>query len=391
MRPSASLFLLILSGVPHALAARWALGHFALLRERRRVVWLVTALLATAPAAGRFLQWFFDSRTLATLTALALVETFALMMTLFPLGFVMVLTRVLDRLFPERPRADDEPTKLSRRDAIERLAGAGAFGAATVALGWGSLRGRHDFTTEEVVVKIPGWPRALEGYTIAQVSDIHVGVFTTDRELDEGFEVVRRVKPDLVVATGDLVDFVAEKVDFLTARLLAVGARDGACAILGNHDHYAGPEDVADRVRRSGVRLLVNEGLHLRAGDGGGFALLGVDDLQGRRRGAPGFRGPDLAAALASVRPDRPRILLAHQPQFFREAAGRVALQLSGHTHGGQINPGVTPAKLLLRYVAGRYVEEGSTLWVNRGYGVVGPPSRIGAPPEITKIVLVSG
>jgi uncharacterized protein len=85
-----------------------------------------------------------------------------------------------------------------------------------------------------------------------------------------------------------------------------------------------------------------------------------------------------------------PRILLAHQPSYFREAAGRVALQLSGHTHGGQINPGFRPADLLMEFVHGRYEREGSTVWVNRGFGVAGPPSRVGAPPEITKIVIVS-
>ena len=85
-----------------------------------------------------------------------------------------------------------------------------------------------------------------------------------------------------------------------------------------------------------------------------------------------------------------PRILLAHQPNYIRESAGQVALQLSGHTHGGQINPGFHPAALFLPYVAGRFEVGGTTLYVNRGFGVVGPPARIGAPPEVTKVVLVS-
>jgi predicted MPP superfamily phosphohydrolase len=131
----------------------------------------------------------------------------------------------------------------------------------------------------------------------------------------------------------------------------------------------------------------VNEGRMIRPGDGGGFALLGVDDLWAARSGGA---GPDLARAIASVRPDAARVLLAHQPNFFPFARGKVGLQLSGHTHGGQINPGFRPADWIMRYVAGRYEDSGTTMWVNRGFGVAGPPSRVGSPPEVTKVVLVS-
>jgi predicted MPP superfamily phosphohydrolase len=279
---------------------------------------------------------------------------------------------------------------IGRRQAIEQVAGVSLFGATTAALGWGMVRGRHSFQVEEVVVRVKDWPRALDGYTIAQVSDVHMGAFVGDRELDEGFELVSRVRPDLMVATGDLVDFDATTIGPLLERMARVNARDGAFAILGNHDHYAGAAEVVRRIQGSQVRLLSNESVHLRSGDGGGFALLGVDDLHGRTGRSPGFGGPDLPAALRGVAPELPRILLAHQPNYIRESAGRVALQLSGHTHGGQINPGFRPADLIMEFVSGRYERQGSTLWVNRGFGVAGPPSRVGAPPEVTKIVIVA-
>ena len=119
----------------------------------------------------------------------------------------------------------------------------------------------------------------------------------------------------------------------------------------------------------------------------GRFALLGVDDISARHHHRA---GPQLDRALAMVPRNVPRILLSHQPQTVDEWAGQVALQLSGHTHGGQINPGFRPADLFFRYVAGLYEVGGTTLYVNRGFGTVGPPSRIGAPPEITRIVLVA-
>lgn len=385
MRLAPTLFFLFAAAVPNAMLARWVLARFRV--ERHRVI-VAAVALTVLPTLSRIALWLWPSSTLTAVLAVALLEVLAAWLTIVPLAAAVIAGRASSG---PALGGDGAGALLGRRDAIERITGGAAFGAANLALGWGAVRGRHAFAIEEIVVRVPDWPRALDGYVIAQVSDIHVGTFVGDRELDEGFELVKRVRPDLVVATGDLVDFLADRVSPLLVRLLAVSARDGACAILGNHDHYAGPADVAARVRASGVRLLSNEGVHLRAGDGGGFALLGVDDYQGRRSKVPGFRGPDLGAAIATVRPGLPRVLLAHQPTFFRESAGRVALQLSGHTHGGQINPGLRPAALVLPYVEGRYVEQGSTLWVNRGFGVVGPPARIGAPPEVTKIVVVAG
>jgi predicted MPP superfamily phosphohydrolase len=280
---------------------------------------------------------------------------------------------------------DGEP--VTRRVAIERVAGLTVLGASAGALAWGSVFGRHEFQVEEVVVRLPGLPKSLEGYTIAQVSDIHAGLFVGERELEEGFAKVRGLKPDLVVATGDLLDFDARFGPWLARRLADVRGRDGVFAILGNHDYYADFRQVVPAMRAAGVGLLINEGRTIRAADAGGFSLLGVDDLWARRSGGS---GPDLDRALSMVRPDAPRVLLAHQPSYFTAARGKVDLQLSGHTHGGQINPGFRPADLIMHYVAGRYDEAGSTLWVNRGFGVAGPPSRIGAPPEVTKVVLVS-
>ena len=371
-------FSLLLSGSVHVVAAGWLRRSYPKLSKR--LVYGLAAFFTVFPSLMRAWVVAAPSRFVVIMVAISIVEVFAVFFALIPTAIVSLLARFA----PKKKQPDG--TLVDRRQAISRIAGTTAFGAAAVTLGWGATRGRHGFTIEEVVVKIPNWPKALEGYTIAQISDVHVGAFTGERELAEGLELIRRVKPDLVVATGDLVDHESVDADAIAAMLAAVNARDGAYAIVGNHDHYAGPADVARRFAAAKVRLLVNEGITIRDA----FALLGVDDMNGRLRAQPGFAGPDLAKAINMVRPDLPRILLAHQPKYFREARGRVALQLSGHTHGGQINPGFTPAKIFMPYVSGRYVEEESTLWVNRGFGVVGPPARIGAPPEITRIVIVS-
>ncbi len=380
-----------MSGSVHALAAAWLLSVFPWARKRRRLVIQITAALSLVLAILRVISWFVETQLVRVLLVGALTELAAVALSLIPLGIAMLVLRGGARIAVAAKKESKPEEIVTRREAIERVAGVTIFGGMSLALGWGIVRGRHAFALEEVVIRVKGWPRVLDGYTIVQVSDVHVGAFVGERELDEGFELVRIAKPDLVVATGDLVDFRHEAIGPLTKRLLDVPARDGAYAILGNHDHYAGAVDVADGLAAANLPLLQNRHVHLRKDDGGGFALLGVDDYMGFDRIEPGYEGPDLAAALRDVRPDLPRILLAHQPRFFDEAAGHVALQLSGHTHGGQINPGLSPARAIMRYVAGRYEKGGSTLYVNRGFGVTGPPSRVGAPPEISKIVIVSG
>jgi uncharacterized protein len=391
------LVFLLISGVAHLLAARWLLSTFArpVSPQRRRLVLGAALVLSLLLATMRIVASFHETRVTRALLAGAMIELGTVFIALLPVALMTLglrsLFAIAGRLRRDKPATlAPEPTAISRRQAIERVVGVSVFGTTATALGWGIVRGRHAFALEELEVRVKGWPRALDGYVIAQISDIHVGAFVGERELDEGFELVTRIRPDLLVATGDLVDFESRSIGLLAQRLLRIQARDGACAILGNHDHYAGAADVARLLRATGVRVLSNESVHLREGDGGGFALLGVDDLHGRSARTPGFPGPDLSEALRGVDPELPRILLAHQPKYLHESSGRVALQLSGHTHGGQINPGFRPADLIMEYVAGRYERAGTTLYVNRGFGVAGPPARVGAPPEVTKIVIVS-
>jgi predicted MPP superfamily phosphohydrolase len=261
---------------------------------------------------------------------------------------------------------------------------------------YGALKGRHDYGIEELAVKIPGLGRGFDGFSIVQLSDVHIGAFVGDAELRIAEELIRRARPDLVVLTGDLLDNDARLAEQLGrfVRRVAPLARHGAVAIAGNHDYFAGVEQVEGAIVAAGGRMLRNDAL-LVGDAGAGFTLLGVDDVWARRQGG----GPDLDRALRGlprlsgrVAPalDLPRVLLCHNPSFFAEAAGHVALQPSGHTHGGQVNLGIRPADYLLPggWVAGRYDLNGSALYVNRGFGTVGPPARLGAPPEVTRLVL---
>lgn len=370
-----------------AILYRWATRTFPALARRRRTVALALGgliggqLLMRAVVSHLHFGHLFETALIVVLMTLGFAA--------LPIGVLHVLVALQQRVFRKRsaPVAAPPEGAMTRRQVVEAVGGAAFIGATGSMLGWGAVRGRHAFEVVDLPVRIAGLPRALDGYTIAQISDIHTGTYVGERELDEGLARVRSLRPDLIVVTGDLVDFDPAYAPLIARKLGELTARDGVHACLGNHDYYTGVDTVLATLRAAGVSVLVNEGRVIRARDGGGFALLGADDRWSTRYGRSGAR---LDPALAMVPDSAPRILLSHQPDTVDHWPGKVALQLSGHTHGGQINPGFRPADLILPYVAGLYRVGGTVLYVNRGFGTVGPPSRVGAPPEVTRIVLVS-
>jgi predicted MPP superfamily phosphohydrolase len=290
------------------------------------------------------------------------------------------------------PPAPELAPTLTRRELLSRSYVGLALGTGASTSLYGLTLGRHDYVLEQVPIPLRNLPRALDGYTIAQLSDVHVGSFVGEHELEAAIDLVRRARPDVIVMTGDLIDHdprFAPLLGRFTRRLVELGVRDGVVAIPGNHDYYAGIDEVLATLRAAGADVLRNDGRVI--GDrGGSFALLGVDDVWAARGGDG--RGADLDAALAQVPPDLARVLLCHNPEYFPEAAPRVDLQLSGHTHGGQVNFIVRPADLVLRhgYIRGHYLRGDSQIYVNRGFGTAGPPARVGSPPEVSRIVLTS-
>jgi predicted MPP superfamily phosphohydrolase len=372
---------------------RWAVDSFPAVRRLRKPAAAATVALVVAPPALRWvvMNWHIGGTLLSAL----LVVSVSIAIAGLPIGAMRLAAWVVARAGTRRERGEPvgagaagPGAAMTRRQLAEAAGGVALLGATGSMLAWGAVRGRHAFELTELPVRIAGLPRALDGYVIAQISDIHAGLYVGERDLDEGLALVRKARPDLVVATGDIVDFDERYASLVARRLGDLAARDGVKAILGNHDYYAGAAGVAQTLRAAGVDVLVDEGRVLRAGDGG-FALLGVDDLSGARHRRQSQR-PELERAIAMVPPELPRILLSHQPQSVDMWAGQVALQLSGHTHGGQINPGFRPVALFAEYVSGEYSVGGTTLYVNRGFGTVGPPARVGAPPEVTRIVLVA-
>ena len=252
--------------------------------------------------------------------------------------------------------------------------------------GWGLVLGLGAPLLRRIEKEIANLPRALDGFRIVQVSDVHIGPLLGRRFAESLVERVNALEPDLVAVTGDLVDGNVDQLAGDVEPLRGLASRHGTYFVTGNHDYFSKVDPWVDKVKELGFRVLRNERVTIGAADAA-IDLAGVDDRLARHFG--GDQGEDLGRALEGRDPERPLILLAHNPNVFDEAAeAGVDLQLSGHTHGGQIWPFAAFVRLATRYVAGEYTRGRSTLYVSRGTGFWGPPMRLFQPAEITEITL---
>ncbi len=260
--------------------------------------------------------------------------------------------------------------------------------------GWGYTFGQRALTVRRLTVRIPRLPAALHGLRVVQLSDIHVGTNMTPQQLAHFVDRANALAPDLICITGDIADHAGSDLELYFPILARLRARLGVVAILGNHDHYAGAQRVSAALARHTLfHVLRDQVLELRVG-AGRLWVLGLDD-RGRdwARGLPAV--PQLAAMVREIPSGDPKILLAHRPDVFPQAAELgIELVLSGHTHGGQLAlPGLrgrplSLARFITRYDRGLFREGGSTLYVNCGLGVTGQRIRLFTPREITVLEL---
>lgn len=261
--------------------------------------------------------------------------------------------------------------------------------AAFVVTGVGFLNARRTARIVDIDIPIASLPAALEGFTIAQISDIHVGPTIREPYVSAIVAAVNRLQPDLVAVTGDLVDGRVTDLAPHVAPLADLRSAYGTFFVTGNHEYYSGAQPWIDELRRLGLTVLLDEHVVLRRGDAS-IVVAGVTDFSAAHFIASHRSDP--AQALSGAPAEAAvKLLLAHQPRSApaAEAAG-FDLQLSGHTHGGQFLPWTFFVKLQQPFVAG--LRRLGRLWVytSRGTGYWGPPKRFGAPSEITRIRLVA-
>lgn len=311
--------------------------------------------------------------------------------------------------------AQQQPSSPARRIFLEKsikTAGYALASAPVLALGADAVYTLYDFQVHRINIPIADLPRQFEGLTIAQLSDLHAGSFFSEQPMQEARRITESLKPDMVIITGDWVNWKADELPIILPEIheMSLNAGKGSFAplgvwgCLGNHDHYVGGDshqELLDAVRAAGVNLLVNQNTTF-AIDGAALQLAAIDNVGLRQRYG------DLNKALDGLSAEHPTILMAHDPTFWDKsvhgkssvlASGdelMIDAMFAGHTHGGQMGVQMfgmelSPASLMYRQCAGLYKSELGTqqhLYVNRGIGTTGIPVRIGIPPEITLLTL---
>jgi predicted MPP superfamily phosphohydrolase len=276
-------------------------------------------------------------------------------------------------------------------DASATSAAMWSYGAGLVVCFWGVVVRRWWFVVEHVDVSVENLPSALEGFRIAQLSDLHIGAYTPPAWGERWARAVNEARADLVVVTGDMVTSGVAFHDAIAAIIGSLRARHGVFVSMGNHDYFGEGEPLVSLIDATGTaRVLRNEGLTIEHDDGTGQSarlfLAAIDDVWTRR--------DDLARALSERPEGIPTVLLAHDPERFRPAAKQgVDLVLSGHTHGGQVGvPFLAKrfnlSKIAHHYTLGTYRRGKSTLHVHPGLGVTGPPIRLGVAPAVVILTL---
>lgn len=274
----------------------------------------------------------------------------------------------------------------SRRNLLRQLTALAAVGSASNAF----ARDRKPrVLIERVEILVPGLPPALDGFRIAQLSDLHLEPFTTEEDILQSVQMCNTLKPDLVALTGDFVTHTARPAPKVAEILSQLEAPHGVYASLGNHDFQSGAPEVIQALTERRIPVLRNEIRRIRT-EKGTLVLGGFDSRY--------VNEPDVRKTLQDWKQNQPLVLMMHEPDAADAiaAAGVKALQISGHTHGGQLvfrgkEPmGLRRAKFGKKYLAGRYEVGGLQMYVNRGIGCVGVPLRIGAPPEVTELTLRS-
>ncbi|NBY46572.1 MAG: metallophosphoesterase [Proteobacteria bacterium] len=237
-----------------------------------------------------------------------------------------------------------------------------------------------------VEVRPDAWPRPLDGLTIAVISDLHVAPGTSPAYVRDLVDRTNALNPDIIALCGDLVDGPVTALADAVRPLGDLRARLGTFAVTGNHEFFSDAPGWVAFLRQLGIDVLENDRRTIGAGDAT-FDVAGVPDYMAGRFGND--FAPRLADALVGRDDSHPVILLAHQPRQFDEAAAlNVTLQVSGHTHGGQIWPFTILVRLVDHRVAGLYRQGRSLLYVSRGIRYWGPPMRLGAPHELSFLTL---
>lgn len=353
-------------------------------RARRIGFWVVVGLAALLPitlVGTRFLP-HAASQSLAWIGYVWLALMFYLLVYLVLTEMIRLGAWLLRRRQApaEEPATAEAPPSPDRRLFLARTLAIASGVAAAGTIGYGMTGALGKPQLKRVPIALAKLPRRLDGTKIAVVSDIHLGPLAGRSHTQRIVDIINSLDADFVTVVGDLVDGTVEQLGAAAHPLSQLRSRLGSFYVTGNHEYFSGFEPWIEEVTSLGLRPLRNERVDLE-----GLILAGVNDRTGGEQNDP----PDYDKALTGRDPALPCILLAHQPVQAHEAAKRgVDLQLSGHTHGGQMMPFNFLVKIDQPVVSGLGTIDGTQVYVTNGAGFWGPPVRVGAPPQISLVQL---
>ncbi|RXK51013.1 metallophosphoesterase [Aquirufa rosea] len=376
----------------------------------RWVYWSISGGIILGILGYNFLPLAFWNKTLRTFfMASVMITVFSKLFVLIFL-FIEDITRIIRWAFTNKNLdiipGEPAPGQISRSEFLSKTALAvGAVPAATFT--FGILSGAHDYRVEQVSLKIPNLPKSFDGLRIAQLSDIHSGSFYNKRAVQGGVDMVKREKADLLFFTGDLVNNEAKEVEDYFQMFSKLSAPLGVYSTLGNHDYgdyvrWKSPQakrqnlqDLMKAHELMGWNLLMDENKIIEE-SGEKLALIGVQNIGVGR--FPWYG--NLAKAYQGSEEASTKLLLSHDPTHWNAEVTKkyqdIDVAFAGHTHGTQFGVKVgdftwSPAQYVYKQWAGLYQEGQQQLYVNRGFGYIGYPGRVGMPPEISVFTLKRG
>ena len=377
----------------------WRLiGPARLPRKYKRRAWVGLVLsyliMLTTFFTGRFHgnAWLHPLKHVGYLIAGFLA---ILLFLLMARDTIWLMLRSVDLLSHTITKRRFLPVSKDSRTHLVHLSGLAMLCLALVLLVIGYIEAYREPKLERVTITIPNLPPELDGFRIAQLSDVHMDGFVNSKDLARLVDRINKLDADVVAITGDLVEFRTEDIKSEILPIAELKARDGVFFVTGNHEYYVGADEWVEEIRRLGITVLFNEHRVIKRGNAR-LLLAGVPNVQGGLHGTQPVSAKGVAAILSdpaqSLR-DAPdvnvKVLLAHQPAsaFAARDAGFDIL-ICGHTHGGQFFPVTLIAYLVHPFLSGLHRMDNLQVYVNRGAGVLGPPVRLGVPPEITLIEL---
>ncbi|MEZ4937344.1 MAG: metallophosphoesterase [Crocinitomicaceae bacterium] len=345
----------------------------------------------------------------STFFSVIMGTTFVFWVTKFVIALFLILEDVIR--FIEMMIKSISQKKISKENFSSRrkFVATMAYGVAAIpffSLMYGILYGKYDFRIHRQKLRTTRIPKAFDGLKIVQLSDMHIGSFDDKDSVQNGFNMVNQLEPDLILFTGDMVNNMANEIEGYEQMLSGLKARIGKYAVLGNHDYgeyinwnseeerIKNIEDLVEKIENCGFKMLRNENTQIKI-NGHELDIIGVENWGNK----PFPQHGDIDLALKGTKDSTFKILMSHDPDHFEEIVkdhpSFIDLTLSGHTHGSQMGieiPGFRWSPVQYRYKrwAGRYEEDGQVLYVNRGFGYLGYPGRVGIWPEITEFTLES-